>query len=394
MKKNLPIKKQNTEIVLAKSKNLRNVVNKVLNDKIALDDDSWMQRLWDWADQYSLSEEELPRGEKDLLSMKEIFIVCTNYEYMDYFDEDKGDNVIYEEKDPKENNSLDGITQLPKEIGNLVNVIKFVFGSWNENDYLLREKNYLIRVPQSIGRLVNLEELRLADNKIKELPQGIGNLSKLTTLNLAMNNFKVFPKEIFKLTNLTSLNLEYNQLTTLPSEIGKLTKLTELILGGDIYGSMNNKFQALPTEIGQLLNLKLLNLSGSELTSIPKEIGQLKMLGYLNLEVNNLNSLPVEMKKLTNLHTLCIGKNNLKEVPECICELTNLIGLELQSNNLTELPKNIVNLVNINWLSLTGNPNLTLTSEQKIWLKNLEVEDLEEGKYSQISYDSDLFDRN
>jgi len=52
------------------------------------------------------------------------------------------------------------LTELPKEIGNLVNLIK-----------LCLSNNQLTELPKEIGNLVNLTELDLGGNQLTELPK-------------------------------------------------------------------------------------------------------------------------------------------------------------------------------------------------------------------------------
>ena len=169
MKKNLPIVKQDSKVILSKTKSLMGITSKILSDKLILDNDNWMQRLWDWAEDNSISNSSLPYSREKLLILTELWL--------------------------HENN----LTELPKEIGNLTNLTKI----W------------------------------LHENNLTELPKEIGNLTNLTELWLHKNNLTELPKEICNLTNLTELSLYNNNLTELPNEIGQLTNLTGLTLFGN-----------------------------------------------------------------------------------------------------------------------------------------------------------------
>ena len=99
MKKNLPTIKQDTKVILSKTKSIIGITNKVLNNKLELDDKSWMQRLWDWADENEIPdlefieeyEEEdgyvlydykywigLPRDKEKLLTFSELYFRIIN----------------------------------------------------------------------------------------------------------------------------------------------------------------------------------------------------------------------------------------------------------------------------------------------------------------------------
>ena len=74
--------------------------------------------------------------------------------------------------------------------------------------------------------------------------------------------------------------------------------------------------------------------------------------------------IPAEIGRLTGLEDLCMGMSSI----EC-------------------LPDDIVNLKSLTKLCLCWNPNLILTEDQKIWIRELE----ERG--ADVSYDEDLMDR-
>ncbi len=64
-----------------------------------------------------------------------------------------------------------------------------------------------------------------------------------------------------------------------------------------------SKLTTLPGEIGKLQNLQLLNLDDNQLIALPKEIGRLQKLESLGLDHNQLNALPKEIGKLQKLQT-------------------------------------------------------------------------------------------
>ncbi len=236
---------ENTDVALSKSKSFMGVIKNIFNNKITVEDDSWMQRLWDWTDENGirwLEDDEhwrgLPRNKHELLDIVDLYLEEYN------------------------------LTELPKEI----------------------------------GQLTNLTVLYLYENDLTKLPKEIVQLENLTDLNIAMNNFTEVPEDITQLKNLEGLNLYQNRLTELPKEIGQLSKLNMLILG-------DNELTKLPKEIGQLQNLTSLILIYNYLTKLPKEIGQLSNLTDLNISENHLTELPNEIINLTNLSKLHINGN-------------------------------------------------------------------------------------
>ena len=148
MAKNLPISKQNSKVALHKAKNLISVTNKILSNKnnLTVQDDSWIYRLWEWAD------------ENDVPDLK---LVKDKYHY-------KGG---YMGGLPREKEKLLSLTEL----------------------YL--RNNQLTKLPKEIGNLTNLTQLHLMENELTELPKEICNLTNLTWLDLGCNLYLTFTRE-------------------------------------------------------------------------------------------------------------------------------------------------------------------------------------------------------
>ena len=155
MKNNLPIIRQSTEVALARANTLMDVVDKILaKQSTDLVDESWMERLWQWADDNDISGK------------------VTRDRSISWFPRDRERlvNMYYL------NLSDNQLTKLPKEIGNLVNLATVDLSD-----------NQLTKLPKEIGNLVNLKYLRLDNNALTELPEEITNLSNLKYLRLYGN---------------------------------------------------------------------------------------------------------------------------------------------------------------------------------------------------------------
>ena len=114
--KNLPTIKQSTEVALSRANTLMDVADKILA-KQSTDlsvDESWMERLWQWADDNGIDDKTLPRDREELVNLTRLNLY--------------GNQLI----------------ELPKEIGNLVNL------TW-----LYLVNNQLTKLPKEIGNLVN-----------------------------------------------------------------------------------------------------------------------------------------------------------------------------------------------------------------------------------------------
>lgn len=98
----------------------------------------WMSELWTWADEYGISEKDLPRNEAHLLAITKLEI-CS-----------------------------DQITELPEGIGFLHNLT-----------YLTLKCEVLERLPESIEQLSQLERLTITSHKIQQFSDSLFNLKKL-----------------------------------------------------------------------------------------------------------------------------------------------------------------------------------------------------------------------
>ncbi len=74
--KNLPILKQDSELVTLKTKSLLGLKNRLIQKK-DLVDDSWMERLWRWTDENDISDYYLPRNKEKLLKLKVLELIST-----------------------------------------------------------------------------------------------------------------------------------------------------------------------------------------------------------------------------------------------------------------------------------------------------------------------------
>eukprot|EP00288_Rhodomonas_lens_P017730 CAMPEP_0177712000 /NCGR_PEP_ID=MMETSP0484_2-20121128/12165_1 /TAXON_ID=354590 /ORGANISM="Rhodomonas lens, Strain RHODO" /LENGTH=619 /DNA_ID=CAMNT_0019223779 /DNA_START=176 /DNA_END=2032 /DNA_ORIENTATION=+ len=113
--------------------------------------------------------------------------------------------------------SVNSLTRLPKNIGNLVNVAE-----------LYLQKNQLSSLTDTYGfhfmleSLANLKVLDLSFNQLKKLPSGIGGLAKLEVLELRGNGFKKLPAEMTGLKKLKRISLEYNRFKKMPAELADI----------------------------------------------------------------------------------------------------------------------------------------------------------------------------
>lgn len=250
-------------------------------------------------------------------------------------------------------------------------------------------------LPDSIGKLNNLTELILSDNRIVTLPRSIEGLSKLKKLDIHANQLMNLPDSIGELSNLTNLDLHGNHLQTLPDSVGMLSRLVSLDLS-------SNKLLSLPESVGQLSNLKRLNIETNEieelpytigqcvaltelradynkLKALPEAVGKLESLQVLTLHYNRIKSLPSTMGSLINLKELDVSFNELESIPESLCLATSLVKLNVGSNfaDLRKLPRSIGNLGMLEELDIS-NDQINILPDSFQMLTNLQILKAEE----------------
>ena len=111
-------------------------------------DESWMPRLWAWADKYKVSKKVLPRNRKKLLDIKHLSF------YLVYFgiEESRGEKLYTKKGSPIPFQLIKG--HFPEELGRLTQL-----------ESLCIIHNFIERLPTNIVNLKNLKKLCLCHNK-------------------------------------------------------------------------------------------------------------------------------------------------------------------------------------------------------------------------------------
>ncbi|PSR89226.1 Plant intracellular Ras-group-related LRR protein [Actinidia chinensis var. chinensis] len=217
-------------------------------------------------------------------------------------------------------------------------------------------------LPESLGKLSNIYELNLSENRIMALPSTIGGLTALTKLDIHSNQLINLPESFGELVNLTDLDLHANMLKSLPPSFGNLTNIVNLDLASnlftrlpDVIGNLTslkslnaetNELEELPYTIGSCSSLVEMRLDFNQLKALPEAIGKLECLEVLSLHYNKIKRLPTTMSNLGNLRELDVSFNELEFIPESLCLATSLVKLNVGKNfaDLRALPKSIGNL--------------------------------------------------
>jgi Leucine-rich repeat (LRR) protein len=172
---------------------------------------------------------------------------------------------------------------------------------------------YITEISSGINALSDLKRLTLNTMPITSLPDELGELSQLEFLSLEslygnyriggrsvkLEGIQTLPESIGDLTALVDLRASRMGLERLPERIGELKALKSLRLGG-------NLLVTIPESIGDLEHLEVLHLSKNPLESLPESIVKLKNLRSLSLDHSTLTHLPESIKQLKNLKGLFV----------------------------------------------------------------------------------------
>ncbi|MBP5093561.1 MAG: leucine-rich repeat domain-containing protein, partial [Abditibacteriota bacterium] len=265
----------------------------------------------------------------------------------------------------------------------------------------------IVRLPDSLGNLVNLTSLDVYDNKLLYIPDSFANIKNndwvyrepnfdrnyltLEELKKALSDedaAEQFTTQYERPTNsqafgivtegatvrdfevnyegkTTGLDLYFNNLYSIAPEMGNLSELVWLRLESnhltDLPANManlqklerlnlrDNSFLSLPECVTYMSSLERLNIANNYITSLQPSIAVLQNLKHLYASGNELTTLPDSIGSLSALETLSLDNNKLESLPDSIGMLSNLTSLKLNNNNLTALPDDISYLKNNNW---------------------------------------------
>lgn len=216
-----------------------------------------------------------------------------------------------------------GTNALPKEIGELKHI-----------EQLDIVGNLLLGLPKEIEQLKNLKHLKIESKNIIILPDILGNISSLKTLNLKDAPYiDQLPDSIGRLENLEDLiifNLNIRSpLRQLPDAIVKCKNLKKLSIEG-------TTLSCIPEQIGDLSQLESINFRRNQLIQLPDSIVLLQQLTGLGASYNYIYKLP-DIALLPNLRGLSLANNCITEIPKPGKSVYRLI---LSSNLIETIPLN------------------------------------------------------
>eukprot|EP01105_Mastigella_eilhardi_P001278 TRINITY_DN1156_c0_g1_i1.p1 TRINITY_DN1156_c0_g1~~TRINITY_DN1156_c0_g1_i1.p1 ORF type:complete len:2213 (+),score=546.42 TRINITY_DN1156_c0_g1_i1:78-6716(+) len=120
--------------------------------------------------------------------------------------------------------------------------------------------------PTTFCDFPRLTTLDLSNNSLKFLPEELGHLTALVELKAATNSFPIFPRVLLTMPALLHLDLCSNLIADVHANVSQLSNLRTLLL-------TQNCIQSLPIAIGQLTKLRVLTLMDNPITELTPALG-------------------------------------------------------------------------------------------------------------------------
>eukprot|EP01125_Pyxidicula_operculata_P005820 TRINITY_DN2031_c0_g2_i2.p1 TRINITY_DN2031_c0_g2~~TRINITY_DN2031_c0_g2_i2.p1 ORF type:complete len:1590 (+),score=416.14 TRINITY_DN2031_c0_g2_i2:99-4868(+) len=209
--------------------------------------------------------------------------------------------------------------------------------------------NNITRIPKDFGEsLSGLTFLYLSNNQLKEIPYCLADLENLEMVDLSHNEISYIPNRFCTLRLLRHLHLNHNKITYLHLAFAQLRALEELYLS-------HNELESLPHNFEEICLLEILDLSENKLKKIP-DLSNLILLETLNLSSNQIQDIDFGIKSLVRLVTFSISKNHITDLPETMEKLVKLQNLYVSHNQIKRVPKEILEIPCLSTVECDENP--------------------------------------
>ncbi|XP_054733079.1 protein artichoke [Anastrepha obliqua] len=231
--------------------------------------------------------------------------------------------------------------------------------------------NAISTLPFSIGKSLNLPNLRMLDlsvNRLEQLPKyGFQGMPQLRVLSLANNRLRSLDDTAFiGAARLELLHLQDNGLTHIDDRAFlSLAELRNLNLQGNKLDSITDNMFSNNSRLEQL------DLSRNLIRTIaPAAFEAQRSLEYLDLSSNALSDISVSLSNLANLHDIDLSYNQITRVhADVVSSWRSVVEIRLSNNLIVELKHGTFrNLPKLQYLDLSSNE---ISSVEPGALKNL-----------------------
>lgn len=260
--------------------------------------------------------------------------------------------------------------------------------------------NGLTKLPDEIGNLVNLVQLFIANGKLEKIPATVSNLVSCTDVEIYnCPMMKEFPMEIAQMPNLITLNLANNRQWSADEALKGL----KAIAAGPskekiqiLYFNENN-LELIPAEITNMKKLGLMNFSSNRIERIETAWGKDIKPVQLHLDNNRLSEFPVNSEGvfcyIEDAETFNVRNNKFTEFPDIFDakSLFAAVSIDFSYNQISKFPDDFKGVF-VETLTLANNPPLEVypiqlkESDSKIMNINMRGCNLKEFPDSCFTY--------
>lgn len=183
------------------------------------------------------------------------------------------------------------------------------------------------------------------NNGLTSLPAEIGNLVNLEQLFIANSRIKTLPSELSKLVSCTDVEV-YNcpEMTQFPMALAQMPELITLNIGNNAQWSAEEAlkgFKALACGPSKE-KLQILYFNDNNLEVIPKEIKNMKKLGMMDFSSNRIHTIEEAWGNDIKPVQIYLDNNQLSSFPVdengVFCYMEDAETFSVKNNNFTEFP--------------------------------------------------------
>ncbi len=227
--------------------------------------------------------------------------------------------------------------------------------------------NGLKSLPSSIGNLVNLEQIFIANSEIASLPDEMSNLMSCTDLEIYnCPKMTEFPDVVARMPELITVNLANNRQWSSEEVLSGLKALANGPSSEKIqllYLNENN-LEVIPAEITKMKKLGLLDFASNKIRTIETAWGKDIKPVQLYLDNNQLSEFPVDENGvfcyLDDAETFSVRNNKFTQFPDIFDaeSLYAIVSVDFSYNHISSFPEDF-NGIYVQTLTIANNPELT-----------------------------------
>ena len=264
-----------------------------------------------------------------------------------------------------------------------------------------RLTNGIHRIPASIGNLVNLQYLYIANGKFEGFEPGT-NLSKLENLtDLEIYNcpsMKKLPEELQQLPNLQSFNLASNpNLGDFHEDLGEFVASENISKTLQIFYLTYNNLTVLP-DMSMVKKLGKLDCAYNKIKKIEKGFGSDVVLVQLSMDYNQIEELPRDGSGsfcgYADVESFSFAHNKLKKFPNIFSSQSSVNFSFNEIDGFEGEEDGTFKGVNANTIALGGNklkkfPDILFKTNSQVSVLGLNgngIEEIPKGTFSASKY--------